>query len=282
MKPKIGVVDVGGGFRGAYAAGVLDYCIHKGLWFDFGIGVSAGSANLGSYCAKQPKRNHKFYTEYGLRKKHMSMMNYIRTRSYLNLDYIYGTLANSDGEYPLDYDTLMENPMEFLTVITDAKTGKARYIPKQDLGRDCYTLFMASSAIPGVCRPVQFGGALCYDGALGDPVPVAKAFELGCDKVVLILTRPKDILREPGKDIKLARLIRKEFPVASEALLNRAQKYNEEVELAKKYEAEGKLLIVAPDNTCGVHTLCKDSAAIEHLYNKGYIDAEKITPFFLG
>ena len=43
MNPKIGVVDVGGGYRGVYAAGVLDYCMHKGVWFDLGIGVSAGS-----------------------------------------------------------------------------------------------------------------------------------------------------------------------------------------------------------------------------------------------
>ena len=48
MKSKIGVVDVGGGFRGIYAAGVLDYCMHKGIWFDLGIGVSAGCANLAS------------------------------------------------------------------------------------------------------------------------------------------------------------------------------------------------------------------------------------------
>ena len=73
MKPKIGVVDVGGGFRGIYAAGVLDYCMHKGIWFDLGIGVSAGSANIASYCARQPLRNHKFYTEYGLRKEYMSV-----------------------------------------------------------------------------------------------------------------------------------------------------------------------------------------------------------------
>jgi len=81
MNPKIGVVDVGGGFRGIYAAGVLDYCMHKGIWFDLGIGVSAGSANLASYCAKQPMRNHKFYTEYGLRKEYAGLGNYIRSRT---------------------------------------------------------------------------------------------------------------------------------------------------------------------------------------------------------
>ena len=48
---KTGIVDVGGGLRGIYAAGVLDYCMDKGIRFDLGIGVSAGSANLISYAA---------------------------------------------------------------------------------------------------------------------------------------------------------------------------------------------------------------------------------------
>ena len=282
MKPKIGIVDVGGGYRGIYAAGVLDYCMHKGIWFDLGIGVSAGSANLASYCARQPQRNHKFYTEYGLRKEYAGMGNYLRDRSYINLQYIYGTLTNSDGEYPIDYDTMMENPMEFLTVTTDATTGKAKYVPKRELVRDNYLPFMASSAIPGICRPVYMDGIPYYDGALGDPVPVAKAFELGCDKVVLILTLPEATIRSPKKDERLARRIRKEFPEAAEALRNRANQYNEGVALARQYAAEGKLLIVAPDDTCGVHTLCRDDYKMRLLYGKGYVNAEKIPPFLFG
>ena len=282
MTPKIGVVDVGGGYRGIYAAGVLDYCMYKGIWFDLGIGVSAGSANLASYCAKQPQRNHKFYTEYGLRKEYAGFGNYHRDRSYINLQYIYGTLTNSNGVYPIDHDTMMANPMEFLTVVTDATTGKAKYIPKNELVRDSYTPFMASSAIPGVCRPVYMDGIPYYDGALGDPVPVAKAFEMGCDKVVLILTLPENTVRSPGKDERLARRIRKEFPVAAQALRDRAKKYNEGVELARQYAAEGKLLIIAPDDTCGVHTLCRDDFKMRRLYGKGYVNAEKITPFLFG
>ena len=282
MNPKIGVVDVGGGYRGIYAAGVLDHCMHKGIWFDFGIGVSAGSANIASYCARQPLRNHKFYTEYGLRKEYAGLGNYLRDRSYINLPYIYGTLTNSDGEYPIDYDTMVENPMEFITVTTDARTGKPRYIPKSELVRDSYTPFMASSAIPGVCHPVYMDGNPYFDGALGDPVPVAKAFEMGCDKVVLILTLPEATVRKPDKDEKLARRIRKEFPEAAEALRNRANKYNEGVALARQYAVEEKLLIIAPDDTCGVHTLCRDSYKMRLLYGKGYTDAKKITPFLLG
>ena len=64
---KTGVVDVGGGLRGIYAAGILDFCMDHGIRFDLGIGVSAGSANLASYAAGQIRRNYKFYTEYAFR-----------------------------------------------------------------------------------------------------------------------------------------------------------------------------------------------------------------------
>ena len=55
---KTGIVDVGGGLRGIYAVGVLDYCMDQGIAFDLGIGVSAGSANLASYAAGQRGRNY--------------------------------------------------------------------------------------------------------------------------------------------------------------------------------------------------------------------------------
>ncbi|MBO5165912.1 MAG: patatin-like phospholipase family protein [Lachnospiraceae bacterium] len=114
MKEKIGIVDVGGGLRGVYAAGVLDYCLDNNIEFDLGIGVSAGSANLASYTAKQPRRNHQFYTEYALRKQYMGLGNFIRKKSFIDLDYVYGTLSNSDGESPLDYVTMCNNRMEFI------------------------------------------------------------------------------------------------------------------------------------------------------------------------
>ena len=43
---KLGVVDVGGGLRGIYAAGIFDFCIEQNIQFDCCIGVSAGSANI--------------------------------------------------------------------------------------------------------------------------------------------------------------------------------------------------------------------------------------------
>ena len=42
---------------------------------------------------------------------------------------------------------------------------------------------------------------------------------------------------------------------------------------------QGKVLIVAPENTCGVDTLTKDKQALRRLYEMGYADGRKIMDF---
>ena len=49
--------------------------------------------------------------------------------------------------------------------------------------------------------------------------------------------------------------------------------------LAQDYARQGKLLIVAPDDTCGVRTLSRDPDALSRLYEKGLRDGEKIPAF---
>ncbi len=279
MNEKIGVVDAGGGYRGIYAAGVLDYCLDHGIQFDLGIGVSAGSANLISYAAGQARRNYHFYAEYGLRKEYAGFKNFLFKRSFVDLDYVYGTLSNSDGENPLDYAAAVKSPMEFFAVATEAVTGDAKYFDMSYISQDDYSVMKASSAIPFVCHPYPVGDTLYYDGALADPIPIEKAFLMGCNKVVVLLTLPEDTLHTPDRDMKLAARIRKKYPLAAEKLTQRAKRYNEGVTLSKSYAEDGKALIVAPDDTCGVSTLSRDADALRRLYEKGYRDGAKIVPF---
>jgi predicted patatin/cPLA2 family phospholipase len=278
---KCGVVDAGGGFRGIYGTGVLDACLENGIYFDYCIGSSAGSANLASYLSQQKGRNRKFYGEYGFRKEYCSFGNWLRKGSYLDLDYVYGTLINSDGEDPMDYDALVANPAEYYAVSCNALTGETLYFDKSHLSRDHYDILKASCALPGVCRPVQIGDLTCFDGGIADPVPFLKAFADGCDKVVVILTKPRDTVRLQKDDAFAARLIRKKYPKAYEQLMLRYQKYNDSVALAKEYEKQGKVLIVAPDNTCGMTTLKRTPESLDAMYQKAQQDAQAI-PAFLG
>ena len=279
MKEKIGVIDVGGGLRGAFAAGVLEYCAENEIDFDLCFGISAGSANLTSFLSRQKGRNHIFYMDYVHRHQYMSLRNLIKTGSYIGFYYVYSTLSGTSGENPLDYEAIKNNPAEFIVIATDALTGKAKYFTKDDMSLNNYDICKASCSIPVVCKPYFINGTPYFDGALSDPVPVEKAFEMGCDKVVLLLTLPETLIREPGKDLKIAKILKRTYPNAARELETRFDKYNRGVKTAKDYAKQGKVLILSPDDTCGVSTLTKNKEGIQKLYDKGYKEGQKIKEF---
>ena len=276
---RTAVVDVGGGLRGVYATGVLDRCLDEGIRFDAGVGVSAGSANIASYLAGQKGRNYQFYVEYSRRKEYMSVSNFLLHGSLIDMDYVYGKLSNEEGENPLDYRALAANPAAFVAVATNAETGEAMYFDKSHMSLNHYDILKASCSIPFVCSPYFIGGVPYYDGALSDPVPINHAFSLGCDKVVLLLTKPRGFRRKANRDRKLAGGIRRKYPQAAAQLERRAEKYNAGVDLAERYEKQGRLLIVAPDDTCGMDTLTRDPEAMKRFYEKGLRDGRQIVDF---
>lgn len=274
-----GIVDVGGGLRGIYGAGVFDYCIENEIHFDYCIGVSAGSANIASYLGKQKGRNYKFYMEYTFRKQYMSLHNLLHKGSYINLDYVYGQLSNMDGENPLNYEMLKNSSSKMKVVALNALTGETTYFDKSDMTQDDYHILKASCSIPVVCKPYLVDGIPYYDGGIADPVPVEKAFKDGCDKVVVILTKPQEASRVQKKDVPLAKLLRHKYVKAADNLLLRYKKYNQGLALAKNYEKQGKVLIIAPDDCCGMNTLTKDKKCIDDMYHKGYTDALSLQEF---
>lgn len=209
----------------------------------------------------------------------MGVGNFILKKTYIDMDYLYGTLSNSTGENPLNYEKIMENAAEMLVVATNANTGEAKYFGKKDMKQDDYSILKASCSIPYVCKPYEINGVSYYDGAFGDPVPIEKAFACGCDKVVVILTKPEDFIRDPKGDEKFARWIQKKYPMSAERLRQRADQYNQKVALAKQYREEGRVLIISPDDTCGVDTLTRNKEALKRFYEKGYQDAKKIKVF---
>ncbi|MFD0705210.1 patatin family protein [Alloscardovia venturai] len=274
-----GIIDVGGGYRDIFGAGVLDGLLHDEISFDRCYGISAGSGNISSFLSGQYKRNYRFYVEYAFRHRYASMRNLVRTHNFVGLDYAYGTLSNSNGEYPLDFDAMMTNPATFTIVATNAITGEPRYFDKSDLHKDDYSPIMASSCVPVANRPVVIDKVPYFDGGLADPIPVQRAFDDGCDKVVLIVTHPRDFVRDPKKDVAPARVIQRKYPFAAQSLRDRAQTYNDEMAVAEKYAAQGKLLIIAPDDTFGLSTLSKTRQGLIDMYHNGFDKTDSIAQF---
>ncbi len=275
----IGIIDVGGGTRGIYGCGVFDRCLDENILFDCVIGVSAGSANAISYVAGQRGRNYVFYTEYALRPAYMGVQTLLKTGSYIGLEYIYGTLSNSHGEYPLDFDAIQASPAALEIVATDAETGKPFYFSKKGLERDRYQCLMASSCVPVVCRPYPINGVFYFDGGVSDPIPYRRALQMGCDKLVVILTKPVTAEPSSRRNSLAGALLRRKYPEAAQAVTQCGSIYQRDLKEVQALEKAGKALIIAPDDISNLKTLSSDLTALKALYHKGYQDAAAIASF---
>ncbi|NLY19865.1 MAG: patatin family protein [Tissierellia bacterium] len=183
----IGVIDVGGGMKAIYSAGLLDYCLDNKIYFDYALGVSAGSGNLMNYTSRQIGRAKSFYLDYSFRSEYLSMKNLFTKGEYCDLSYPYKILSNENGESPIDYETLFSSDTYFKGVVTNAQTGKAEYYGEETMSKNDYWISMASSAIPFVSKPYERYGKAFYDGGIADPIPLKQALADGCEKVVVIL-----------------------------------------------------------------------------------------------
>lgn len=66
---KRGLVLEGGGMRGVFTSGVLDYFLDNNIKFDYVIGVSAGALNATRFLSNQPKLAYNVSIKYLNNKK---------------------------------------------------------------------------------------------------------------------------------------------------------------------------------------------------------------------
>lgn len=280
---KTGLIVEGGGMKCAYSAGILDKFLDNSISFDYCVGVSAGAANTLSYLAGQRGRNLRFYTTHIDDPRYLSIHSLLRTGNLFGLQYIYGTLTNSDGADPIDYEAIMNNPAEFYMPATDARTGLAHFFSKYDIVRDDYRTIMATCALPAFCRPVNVNGHLYYDGGVADSIPVHHALEHGCDKVVVILSNPRDFVKQPEAHRPVYKRMLHKYPKTIEGIDNRHLNYHASIDLANKLEKEGKAFIFAPSRHMPLSTFSKNAALEQNLYELGIADyevsAEKLKHF---
>ena len=269
---KYGLIVEGGGMKCAYSAGILDCFIDEDISFDYVIGASAGSANAVSFLARQKYRNMRFYTDHISEPGYFGAKSFLKTGNLFGLEYIYGTLSNSTGTDPLDFPALMENPARFEAVTTSARTGKPVYFSKDEMAQDDYRIIMASSAIPAACRPVRIGSEKYFDGGVSDAIPVERALKRGCDKLVVIMSKTRDFVKEPEAHRKIYTVLCARYPNIIRALNNRHIMYSKCQKRAYELEKEGKAFIFAPSRSLPMGTYAMDPAANMEVYKLGLED----------
>lgn len=266
---KTGMVLEGGAVRTIYSTGVCDALLTRSLMTDYVIGVSAGIAYGVSYVSRQPRRNLDIMVNYINDKRYMGMGNLLRrdNRAYFGLEFVYSTIPNQ--LVPFDYDTFAAYPGEVEAVVTNLDTGAAEYFPL-DRRDDKFKLLQATCALPFLFPVFHIQGRPCMDGGAADAIPYERAFAKGCNRVIVVLTREREYVRQPEKLQPLIDLAYRKYPKFCDTMRRRADAYNEARQKLFRLEREGRALVFTPTSTEGFHRTERDVDKIKALWKDGW------------
>lgn len=270
---EAGLVVEGGGMRGVYTAGVLDYFMEKNLYFDDCYGVSAGACHISSYVSKQIGRSMKVTLDYINDKRYCSINSLIKTGDMFGVEMLYDLIPNKLELY--DYDTFNKFKGNFYSVVTNCKTGKAEYMKIKDMKKDIIAV-RASSSLPLLSRIVEINGKEYLDGGITDSIPIKKSIKDGHKKNVVILTRDKTYRKSKPKFLSFFKLKYKKYPNLVKAIENRYKMYNETLDFIEEEKAKNKVFIIQPKLPVKISRIEKDKDKLKALYNQGYEDAKEI------
>ena len=267
---KTGLVLEGGALRTIFSCGVCDAFLDAGLPLpDYTVGASAGIAYGCSYLARQDRRNLKMLTTYAGDRRYMGWRNMLspKNKCYFGLKFAYETIPNQ--LLPFDYETFAAYPGTVEAVVTNLNTGEAEYLPVPR--RDAHNLLLqATCAIPVMFPIIELDGQPYLDGGCADAIPWRHAFEAGCDRVVVILTQTRDYRKEGDHSLRMIERHFRKYPNFVETMRTRSERYNASREELFDLEAQGKVLVIAPEDTLGCSRTEKDLEILRALWQSGY------------
>ncbi len=268
-----GLVLEGGGMRGIFTNGVLDYFMDKGISFPYIIGVSAGACNALSYLSNQRGRAKYINTDLLKERNYIGLKFLLTKRNIMDFDLLFHELP--EKIYPYDYETLAKSPCRLEIVTTSCRTGKACYFEEKNDPKRVIDLVKASSSLPFVCPITKVDGEPMLDGGIASSIPLERAISQGYYNNVVVLTRNRGY-RKPTKGTKVPFMFYRKYPMVKEAIRQRNMIYNREIELVEKLEDEGMITVIRPEKPIEVGRMERDTKKLLALYEEGYNLASKI------
>ncbi len=278
---ECGLVLEGGGLKGMYTAGVLEYFMEKDLYFKNCYGVSAGACHLCNYISKQKKRSYHVGLDYLNDKNYCSARSLLTTGDLFNVAMCYDTIPNR--LIPYDYRTAARYEGNAYAVVTNIRTGEAEYMPMREMHRDIIAV-RASASLPLVSRNVEIGSGLYLDGGIADAIPVRRAVADGNARNVVILTKEAGYVRKQASRAmrNMIRLRYAKFPKVYELVSDRHARYNETLAFLAGEEQAGRAFVIRPQVPNDIGRIEKDRKKLEALYELGYHDAKKCYDRLMG
>ena len=166
MDKQIGLVLEGGGMRGVFTCGVLDWLLDHRIDFPYTVAVSAGACNGLSYMSHQ--RGRAKYSNIDMLEKYKYIgLKYLWTQhSILDQDLLYKEFP--ERLVPYDFEAYKANPGVFEMVTTNCLTGLPNYLSEKQDPRRLVRIAKASSSLPYVCPVVIVDRMPMLDGGIVD------------------------------------------------------------------------------------------------------------------
>ena len=268
---RAGLVLEGGGMKGVYTCGVLDFFLDKGLEFSSCYGVSAAACSLCSFLSKQRGRAFHTNIDYAGNKNYCSLYSLLTTGDLFNVDMCYYQIP--DKLNPYDHETYEKYQGNFYSVVTNIETGEPEYIPIKDLHVDIEAI-RASASLPLVSRNVEFRGKLYLDGGISDGIPLKRSIEDGNHKNIVVMTKEVGYRRKPTSALSLIKMKYHKYPKVYELMRDRHIVYNDTLDFIEEQIEAGTTFLIQPKKKSDVGRIEKNVDKLTALYEEGYRDAE--------
>ncbi len=176
-KPRIGLVLSGGASRGFAHVGVIKVLEEEGIPIDIIVGTSAGSLTGALYA-------HYANADMLESKARKITVEDIFDFSIFNigLGVVKGERILRFVDNNISVKNIEDLKIPFAAIATDLYTGKRVVFKSGSIS----TAVRASSAIPGIFKPVTVGQRLLVDGGVVDNLPIDVARSMGADIVIAV------------------------------------------------------------------------------------------------
>ena len=273
--PDTALILEGGGMRGCFSAGVMDYLMEQGVWIPDVYGVSAGACLACSYICGQIGRGLRVWTEHVDNPDYCSLRSLVKTGDLFGADFNYRQIPYELD--PLDFGAAARRPFRFVPVVTDVETGEAAYPAIRDM-REAVPYVQASASLPLLSNLQVIDGRTYLDGGVADSIPLQRSIGDGHVKHVLVLTQTADYRKSPSSAMWAIRLRYRRYPAFVEAMRTRHERYNAALALIRAEEAAGRAFIIRPDRTPGIDRVERDPDKLRALHAAGYAVARREYP----
>ena len=264
---KKGLVLEGGGMRSLFSEGIIDVMQEQGIAVDGMIGVSAGALFGCNFKSHQVGRGLRYNIRFKDDPRYMSWRSFLTTGNLVNAQFAYHTMPMELDVF--DIPTFEADPTEFYLVCTDIEKGQPVYHQIDHVEDETLEWFRATGSMPIVSTPVEIDGMKLLDGGLVDCIPLQHFQEIGYERNIVILTRPKGYQKKPNKMTFLFRLFHHKYPKIAECMKRRHEMYNEQLQYIEEEAQKGNILVIYPDHPLDIGRIELEEPKLRAIYQHG-------------